>query len=182
MIDKNALLQFADDLRQLAAEVQNSTIESTHSLSIPFADVLAGHPSALMAQLQQWVSAAQAGSQYIYQFSIDDALSSDGLLQAFNQAKTAKKNGRAYARSHTASSLLYVGSSGALMPRLKQHLGYGPMGTYAMQLCHWLPTNIGRLNIDIWRFPAGVKKSVIQAIEDGYWSCQQPMFGRQGAL
>lgn len=181
MINKNALLQFADDLRRLAEEVETSTIESTHSLSISFADVLAGHLGASITQLQQWVTAAKAGSQYIYQFSVDDASSTDGLLQAFNKAKTEKKNGRAYARSHTASSVLYVGSSGALMARLKQHLGYGPKGTYAMQLCHWLPSAHGCLNIQIWRFLTGVERSVIQAIEDGYWSRQKPMFGRQGA-
>lgn len=181
MMDKHALQQFADDLCRLAAEVQASTIESTYALSIPFTEVLAGHPGASMTQLQQWVTAAKAGSQYIYQFSVDDASSTDELFQAFNKAKADKKNGRAYARSHTASTVLYVGSSGALMARLKQHLGYGPNGTYAMQLCHWLPPAHGTLTINIWRFPTGMKRAVIQAIEDGYWSQQQPMFGRQGA-
>ena len=181
MMDKHALQQFADDLCQLAAEVQATTIESTYALSMPFADILANHPGASMTQLQQWVTGAQEGARYIYQFSVDDASSTEELLQAFNKAKAEKKSGRAYARSHTASTVLYVGSSGTLMARLKQHLGYGPNGTYSMQLCHWLPSIHGSLNIKIWRFPAGMSRVVIQAIEDGYWSQQQPMFGRQGA-
>lgn len=181
MLDQHALQQFSDDLCRLAAEVKSSTIDSAYALSIPFADVLAGFPDASMTQLQHWVAGAQKESQYIYQFSVDDASSADGLLQAFKKAKAQKKNGRAYARSHRASTVLYVGSSGSLMARLRQHLGYGPKGTYSMQLCHWLPSTHGSLNIKIWRFPAGMNRTVIQAIEDGYWSQQQPMFGRQGA-
>lgn len=182
MIDHSLLGQIAKDLQSLALGVSQAEIESTHQVSLPIATVRGSYPQAALNKLDNWVREGAAGSRYIYQFFVPEAVPSLVLYEAFSQAKASKLGGRAYARLHKPSQLLYVGSSGSLMTRIKQHFGYGPKGTYAMQLGHWLPDVDGDLHIQAWRFAEGAPKAVIQAIEDGLWVKQNPMFGRKGAL
>ncbi|WP_137823019.1 GIY-YIG nuclease family protein [Pseudomonas sp. D(2018)] len=181
MIDQTLLTQIAANLSALAARIEGASVESCRTLSLPFAAIREGYPRDGLAGLDDWAESAQAGAQYIYRIAVSEQVARDTLHAAFRDAKDQKLGGRAYARLHQASHMLYVGSSSALMSRLKQHLGFGPKGTYAMQICHWLPAIEGDLKIQVWRFAADVPKEVIQAIEDGLWAASSPMFGRQGA-
>ncbi|ANI04237.1 hypothetical protein A210_16790 [Pseudomonas putida SJTE-1] len=177
MLNSSMLNSIATQLHNLAAGVQEATIDESYQVSIPFGAIHNGNRATLLEKLK---SLSAPKGRYIYQFTVEQTLS-ETLHQAFKAAKSAGRNDRAYCRVNAASALLYVGSSTDLHSRIKQHLGFGNKGTYAMQLCHWLPELEGALNIQAWRFAQNVDNSVIQAIEDGLWALNRPMFGRQGA-
>ncbi len=181
MIDQTLLTQIAANLSALAARIEGASVESGRTLSLPFAAIREGYPRDGLAVLHDWAGSAQAGAQYIYRIAVSEQVASETLHAAFRDAKDKKLGNRAYARLHHVSRTLYVGSSSSLMSRLKQHLGFGPKGTYAMQICHWLPAIDGALQIQVWRFAEDIPREVVQAIEDGLWAASNPMFGRQGA-
>ena len=177
MLTPSTLIDIAGNLRVLAKYVETTAIDSIHNVSVPFSEIRCGYPVESLATLKDWASSK---ARYIYQFSVEGDVF-EGLHSAFNEAKASRKNDRAYCRLNPASPMLYVGSSSALDSRIKQHLGFGNKGTYAMQLCHWLPELEGTLRIQAWRFSQEIDGAVVQAIEDGLWASNRPMFGRQGA-
>lgn len=177
MLTPSTLTDIAGNLRDLAKCVEGTKVESCHDVRVPFSQIRNGYPAQALAKLKEWSSPA---ARYIYHFSVEDEVSED-LYLAFAEAKDARKNDRAYCRLNPVSPSLYVGSSGNLDSRIKQHLGFGSKGTYAIQLCHWLPAREGVLLIRAWRFSNQTDSAVVQAIEDGLWASSKPMFGRQGA-
>lgn len=177
MLNESTLKNIATQLYDLAEGVQRTVIEASHQLSIPFDAIRADNRAALQESLK---ALCTGKGRYIYRFSVAQEVS-EPLRKAFFEAKAAKKNNRAYCRVNEASALLYVGSSSSLHARIQQHLGFGNHGTYAMQLSHWLPPVEGELSIEVWRFDSAVDGAVLQAIEDGLWTMNKPMFGRQGA-
>ena len=62
-----------------------------------------------------------------------------------------------------------------------EHFGLGYSGTYALQMKNWVAGLDGSVQISIARFDAAIDRSVVQAVEDGLWQMDQPMFGRRGA-
>lgn len=181
MIDTTLLGQFADDLNRLAETLRTAQIEGSHTLSLPIAQVRTSYPSQALTGVEDWLKTAPVDAAYLYQFSVAPSVDVQALHQAFSQAKTRKVGNRAYARLQAPSSVLYVGSSSSLLARIKQHLGYGPQRTYAMQLSLWLPDLDAQLELSVWRFSPTTPKAVLQAIEDSLWAQQKPMLGRQGA-
>ncbi|SCZ33374.1 MULTISPECIES: GIY-YIG nuclease family protein [unclassified Pseudomonas] len=177
MLTPATLNDIACHLRDLAGYVERTPIDSLHEVFIPFSEIRKGYPAQALETLKTWSSSK---ARYIYQMSVDDAVCED-LYLAFAEAKDTRKNDRAYCRLNPVSRLLYVGSSANLDARIKQHLGFGNKGTYALQLSHWLPEREGMLRIQAWRFSKEVDVAVVQAIEDGLWASNRPMFGRQGA-
>lgn len=177
MLNATTIIDIASKLRDLASYVEHTVIESVHDVSITFDEIRRGYPIEALSDLKAWSSPK---SSYIYQFSIEGEGCKE-LHNAFKLAKGSRRNDRAYCRLNAASALLYVGSSSDLDSRVKQHLGYGNKATYAMQLCHWLPTDEGVLRLQAWRFSKDTNGAIVQAIEDGLWGANKPMFGRQGA-
>jgi hypothetical protein len=106
----------------------------------------------------------------------------DDLKEAFLRAKNAKKNDRAYARlnRNNTSKCFYVGSSRDLLTRLKQHLGYGPKGTFALQLAHWANPFELELELQCAKYHPGLATGIYQILEDTLWEDMRPMFGRKG--
>ena len=117
--------------------------------------------------------------KYLYTFSLPNNPPSDNIYNRYKTAKGNKKHNRAYARLNGKSHCLYVGSSRGLISRIKQHFGFGPKGTYAMQLSHWWEKGLV-ITIDIYAFDNNISTKAFQAFEDGAWSSLKPMFGRQG--
>jgi len=118
--------------------------------------------------------------KYIYTFSLPDNFPTDKIYKRYKKAKESKKSERAYARLNRKSTCLYVGSSKGLIPRIKQHLGFGPKGTYAMQLCYWCENLNLDIALNIYGFGNGISIKAFQAFEDGVWNSLKPMLGRQG--
>ena len=104
----------------------------------------------------------------------------DNVYTSYKTAKENKKSERAYARLNKKSHCLYVGSSKGLVPRIKQHLGFGPKGTFAMQLCYWCEGLDLDITLKIYAFGNGISVKAFQAFEDGAWDSLKPMLGRQG--
>ncbi|WP_342244733.1 GIY-YIG nuclease family protein [Pseudomonas sp. OTU5201] len=182
MLDDTVLNLIADDLQAQATAVRGARIAASHHVSMPLATFHHGYPEQALQALEQWAGRGKSTTPYLYQFSITDQALVPVLHDAFAEAKSSQRGQRAYARQQAPSVTLYVGSSKALLERVKQHLGYGYQRTYALQLCHWLPTALpGSLELHAWRLTADTPGPVVQAIEDHLWLRQRPMFGRQGA-
>jgi hypothetical protein len=177
MLTPSTLTDIANNLRNLAKVVEGTAIDCHHDVCISFSEIRKDYPAQTLESLTAWSS---VDARYIYQFSVENNVYEE-LHGAFKEAKLNRKNDRAYCRLNPVSALLYVGSSADLGTRIKQHLGFGNKGTYAMQLCHWLPKREGILRIQAWRFSNEIDGAVVQAIEDGLWASNKPMFGRQGA-
>lgn len=76
------------------------------------------------------------------------------------------------------SPVLYVGSStSSLQRRIKEHLGDGSPGTYALNLKHWFAPR--RYEITIYEY--NVPRDVLQIIEDSMAHDLKPMFGKMGS-
>jgi hypothetical protein len=118
--------------------------------------------------------------KYIYTFYLSDTISADNIYYSYKNAKEGKKSERAYARLNRKSHCLYVGSSKGLISRIKQHLGFGPKGTFAMQLYYWCENLDLDLTLNIYAFDNSISMKAFQAFEDGAWNSLKPMLGRQG--
>ncbi len=118
--------------------------------------------------------------KYIYTFCLPDNYPIDNIYKTYSNAKESKKSGRAYARLNKKSHCLYVGSSKGLISRIRQHLGFGPKGTYAIQLSHWCENLDLEITLNIYAFYNRISTKAFQSFEDGAWNSLKPMFGRQG--
>jgi hypothetical protein len=118
--------------------------------------------------------------KYIYTFFLVGNFPISSAYEIYNNAKSEKKAGRAYARLNEESYCLYVGSSNDLVHRIKQHMGFGPKGTFAMQLCHWCEHAALDVNLRIYAFANSISSDAFQTFEDGVWNSLKPMLGRQG--
>ncbi|MEQ3724482.1 GIY-YIG nuclease family protein [Alcanivorax sp.] len=102
-----------------------------------------------------------------------------GDCEATFQAMSAykKMSDRACPKLNQPSPVLYVGSSvTGIKKRIKQHLGDGPKGTYALHLSHWFT---GKVRITIKTYEE--RPEVIQIIEDAISHELKPAFGKSGA-
>jgi len=118
--------------------------------------------------------------KYIYTFTIIGNPSLDSIYNRYKETKENKKEARAYARLNRKSPCLYVGSSKEIVSRVKQHLGYGPQGTFAMQLIYWCKSLNLDIDLNIYSFDSEISLQSFQAFEDGAWRLLKPMLGRQG--
>ncbi len=74
------------------------------------------------------------------------------------------------------SKIMYVGSSTTgVGKRLKQHIGEGHKGTYALHLSHWFD---GKYVITVKQY--NIAREVLQIIEDNISDKLSPAFGKQG--
>jgi len=120
--------------------------------------------------------------KYIYTFRLPDGYPADKVYHNYENAKSSISE-RAFARLNKAnknSLYLYVGSSLGLVSRIKQHLGFGPKGTYAMQLYSWCKNLNIEITLNIYAFDSEISKNAFQAFEDGVWNYLKPLLGRQG--
>ena len=86
------------------------------------------------------------------------------------------KKERKCAKLNSPSNIMYVGSSATgVKKRIKQHLGEGNEGTYALHLKCWFK---GKRKITIKEYD--VDKDVLQIIEDDLSDKLKPAFGKQG--
>ena len=92
-------------------------------------------------------------------------------LSAFKKTKT-----RSCPALNSPSQVMYVGSSTTgVGKRIKQHIGDGAAGTYALQLNYWFD---GKYSITIKQYEES--REVLQIIEDDLSDKLKPAFGKQG--
>lgn len=133
---------------------------------------------SIVLEVAQW---AGKGNVYLYTIClVTEQCDLSKIRNAFSTAK-ATQNGRAYPRLNGQSRCLYVGSSKNVHQRLKEHLGYGAKGTYALQLAHWAGRFPAELEFKCAKYQTGLAPEVYQALEDTLWDEMSPMFGRKGA-
>ena len=126
------------------------------------------------------------GSSYIYLLRAHVPSTAVAQIRAaFESAKVRRLGERAYprlnAQDNTPSNpVLYVGSSAAITSRIRQHLGYGAPGTFALHLAFWAQALKLPLVLTIARFPPSVGPALIGPLEDNLWDDLNPLFGRKG--
>ncbi|HOS95232.1 MAG TPA: hypothetical protein PLQ54_18120 [Armatimonadota bacterium] len=145
----------------------------------PLALVEEATASSLLREVSDWASAGQACLYYVECRSADVDLTE--IAAAFAAAKARKRRARAYPRLNSLGTCLYVGSSRSMGKRLREHLGYGAAGTYALQLAHWATPLSLELDFVCAKYAEDTRPEVMQALEDTLWQVRRPMFGRRGA-
>jgi hypothetical protein len=132
----------------------------------------------IIHDVAQW---AGRGNIYLYCIRlVTDSVDLSQIKESFKKAKE-KKDGRAYPRLNSQSRCLYVGSSRGIRQRLKDHMGYGAIGTYGLHLAYWANHLPLELEFKCAKYQAGLDPQVYQALEDALWDEMAPMFGRKGA-
>ena len=134
--------------------------------------------AGLIRDVSQWAGASKACLYYFECRSADVDLAK--VEHAFVKAKARKTRKRAYPHLNAQGTCLYVGSSRSLATRFRDHLGFGPKGTYALQLVHWTPALSLQLEFVCARYAEGTPAEVIAVLEDSLWDARRPMFGRRG--
>jgi hypothetical protein len=134
--------------------------------------------SSLLKEVSEWAGASKACLYYFACRSADVDLAT--VERAFTKAKDRKTHKRAYPHLNAPGTCLYVGSSRSLATRFRDHLGFGPKGTYALQLLHWAPPLSLQLEFVCARYAEDAPTEVIAALEDALWEARRPMFGRKG--
>ena len=104
----------------------------------------------------------------------------DAVAQAFAMAKAQGVDERSFSRLNNPSNTLYVGGSGSIATRLRQHLGYGARRTYSLHLAHWAPPLQLSFRLCCAEYAQDENVDVFQALEDQLWDELAPMFGRKG--
>jgi hypothetical protein len=134
----------------------------------------------IINEVKEWAK-KEKGCLYLYTFQIaSKEVDLSALVSAYSEAKKAKKGGRAYAKLNKPSAWLYVGESQHIHQRLKEHLGFGAKGTYALHLAYWANSIGIQLNFECAKYPSDTSRVALQALEDTLWEELKPMFGRQG--
>ena len=102
---------------------------------------------------------------------------SGDISETFNFLKNYKASKeRACPALNSPSKIMYVGSSTTgVKSRIKQHIGDGHKGTYALHLKHWYK---GNYKITIMEFDK--TRDVLQIIEDDISERLSPAFGKKG--
>jgi len=180
MIDKNFLKETATQLKGLANRVEQVDFQEKKEISISFEAITEDKANEVCDMLSNWEK-KNRGNRYIYIIQASNDTDIDKCYHQYEKAKTNNVGGRAYARINKPSRTFYIGSSSSLGSRIKQHLGFGPKGTFSLQTAYWLNEIFGELNIIIWRFSKEISQEIIQVVEDGLWGKCKPMFGRKGA-
>lgn len=167
-------------LARLSAGVEGVRPAAVRSWPIdPLALVDEAAASSLLREVSDWAGAGQPCLYYFECRSADIDLTE--IAGAFAAAKARKRRARAYPRRNSPGPCLYVGGSLSMGKRLREHLGYGSAGTYALQLTHWATPLSLQLDFVCARYSKDTPPDVIQALEDMLWQVRQPMFGRRGA-
>ena len=102
---------------------------------------------------------------------------SGDISETFNLLSNYKATKeRACPALNSPSKIMYVGSSTTgVKSRIKQHIGDGSKGTYALHLKHWFD---GDYKITIMKFDK--TRDVLQIIEDDISDRLNPAFGKKG--
>jgi len=136
----------------------------------------------IINEIKNWENSNEG--KYIYIFEISNEINAEQVYKNFKHSKDNKIEERAYARiNDNISRILYVGSTtkSKFYSRVKQHLGFGTKGTFALHVNFWRENLKGKINLICLKFDKTTHNKLIQTIEDSYWSKNLPMFGRQGS-
>lgn len=121
---------------------------------------------------------------YIYMIKvIGKGINNSKCYDFLSNKKTEQNDTKDYPRlnpNNKGTQYLYVGRSHKLRNRIRQHLGDGYKGTYAMHMKRWLNDPNIKIELLYYKFQ-DIENSFIQALEDAMWDQLKPCFGRKGA-
>ena len=172
-----------------ASEILKNTAKEIESITFPGAETIVFATEQLtddyIAELLKNVPANCANTDFIYVLELESSEVSRSISESF--VKSRKSQGKSdfagkkdFCKcNNNSSNYLYVGRSKKLRSRLKQHLGAGNKGVYAIHMSRWIAGISASINIHYYGFD-GKDNLIIQAIEDALWEQFQPMFGRKG--
>ena len=135
-------------------------------------------PQARKLLLADVATFCPKGARTIYCIEAQQGADAAACLRAF----AARPDGdRKFARNNGIESCcLYVGSSVHMAQRLKEHLGFGAAGTYALQLAYWAADLGCGFMLTCATYDDRTPPLAIQTMEDALWDELRPMFGRRG--
>jgi hypothetical protein len=139
--------------------------------------------AATLERLHDQFPHKKRGAFYLYRLSLEDkheAIASN-VRKAFRGAR--KNGGRNMSRdneSHPVSTSLYVGTSGNMHHRFRNHLGIGHgKATWALYLSAWAVPLKAEFVVEYFEFKETTAED-IELIEGVLWDSLLPLFGKKG--
>ena len=134
-----------------------------------------------------WLEQALTGriaNPVLYSLSVDSLETAQTIKSAFDNLPNEETRGYRLPRrnpDNPRQTVLYVGGSGNIRRRLKEHLDAAHARTYAMNLRKWCPAFEGAITVKVQAFSPDVSRECRQDIEDSLWANLKPIFGKSGA-
>ena len=173
----------AAQLRRTALEVERAGQPFRRSWTVPFADL----NGDAMDEIVDHISRALGKScRSLYTFSISDDCTPEQIRLLITHAKEENSANRALPRINPAadcpeSRVLYVGTSRNTGARIRQHLGAGNAGTYALHLSWWASGLAGSVQIDVHEYGQDTPDEMLVVLEEQLARELKPILGRRGS-
>jgi hypothetical protein len=173
----------AQELVAIAKRLESMAYLTQHSWSVDFSDLSTDAINNLKCDFEEKLT---KDCLSIYTFHLSGTVCVETLATQINLARANNGENRAYPRvnkNQTADSYrcLYVGSSRTTPKRLKEHLGFGNLRTYSLQLAYWASNLPGQFTIDVVEFSNNKEsQELIPFLEDRIAQDRKPILGRRG--
>jgi len=168
-------------LTKRAEAVKDATPVEVHTIMFRTSGILlAAEPPAISERLEEWTRLSR---RWIYIFDTAATHAErKALAKSFSEAKAAKTAKFRYAKMNDGlaeSSVLYVGSSETLRPRIRNHLGYA-VGPSSLNMGHWVNMPDIEVRLRAARYPDSLPKEALLDLEDCLSVSMSPIFGKRG--
>ena len=184
---KRSIETARESLEKVAKEIANVQFPQANIIEFELSELSDKYINDTLKTVPAGYSQEFSETDFIYVFKLIDTnktkknLISDRFNDSRSLQKTEDFEGKKdfCRRNEGLSDYLYIGRSQKLRSRLKQHLGAGNEGIFAMHMLRWATRVQGKVEISYYQFDL-FDNLIIQALEDGLWQCFNPMFGRKG--
>lgn len=176
-----AVASASDQLKAVQAGLSTLRCPEIRPLRVKLSSLSEASIKELLKDLPSSHAKADKDVDYVYVIRVAEP-AADTVSSLRKALTKAREIGGDYCRVIEPcpdTTTLYVGRSKSLKTRLRQHLGAGGAGVYAMHLERWATGIDADLSISYMQF-VNQHDLLVQAIEDGIWESLRPAFGRKG--
>jgi len=175
-----------DKIAKINKEKSNLKISKVIEFKTADFNIIGEPPKGRSVMIEQLSALDDCKMPVVYVFELPTTTDKKALLDKFQEFRSRSSSEdpvlvkRACAQLHSdsynsESNILYVGSKRkAIKDRIKQHLGYGPAGTYAMHLTFWFPADI-KLKLHIVEIE---NEDILTEVEAALATKLKPLIGK----
>lgn len=174
-------------LEKVVKEIANVQFPKANMIEFELSELSYEYINDKLKTVPAGYSIELSETDFIYVFKLIDAneTKKDLISDRFNASRSVQntedfEGKKDFCRwNDVLSDYLYIGRSQKLRSRLKQHLGAGNEGIFAMHMLRWATGVQCKVEISYYQFDL-LDDLIIQALEDALWQSFNPMFGRKG--
>jgi hypothetical protein len=184
---KRSIESARESLKKVAEEIARVKFPKANMIEFELSELSDKYINDKLKTVPAGYSKDLSETDFIYIFKLIDAneAKKDFISKRFNDSRSVQntedfEGKKDFCRwNEVMSDYLYIGRSQKLRSRLKQHLGAGNEGIFAMHMLRWATGVQCKVEISHYQFDK-MDNLIIQALEDGLWQSFNPMFGRKG--